>query len=117
MSYILSGPGSIVDVTGGAYSNKLEFITCLVWQGRSVSMGIWKAHMWRESSSREVYTHLWERPLCLGGPEAAGKAPRTAKRQMPPAAEAQTQELAPKKAQQRPILSYMIGIIGIDIIY
>jgi hypothetical protein len=44
---------------------------------------------------------FWERLLFLGGPEAAGKAPRTAKRQMPPAAEAQTQELAPKQAQPR----------------
>jgi hypothetical protein len=73
--------------------------------------------MWRESSNREVYTHLWERPLCLGGPEAAGKAPRTAERQMPPAAEAQTQGLAPKQVQQRPILLYMACNIGIDIIY
>jgi hypothetical protein len=41
-----------------------------------------------------------KRLSCLVGPEAAGQAPRTAERQMPPAAEAQTQELAPKPAQQ-----------------
>jgi hypothetical protein len=41
-----------------------------------------------------------ERLSCLGGPEVAGQAPRTAERQMPPAAEAQTQELAPKSALQ-----------------
>jgi hypothetical protein len=41
----------------------------------------------------------------FGGPEAAGKAPRTAERQMPPAAEAQNQELAPKQAQPRQILA------------
>jgi hypothetical protein len=46
----------------------------------------------------------------LGGPEAAGKAPRTAERQMPPAAEAQTQELAPKTAQQTQVLLYILYI-------
>ena len=60
-----------------------------------------------------------ERLSCLGGPEAAGQAPRTAERQMPPAAEAQTQELAPKTAQQAQVLLYnfIYGIYFINCIY
>jgi hypothetical protein len=62
-----------------------------------------KAFEWEISHYDVFLPILWERLLCLEGPEAAGQAPRTARRQMPPAAEAQTQELAPKQAQQAQI--------------
>jgi hypothetical protein len=55
-----------------------------------------------EDSLGETSSHLWERGFCVwGGPEAAGKAPRTVKCQMPLAAQAQNQELAPKQVQHR----------------
>jgi hypothetical protein len=65
---------------------------------------------WEEIPAREFFDPLWERLPCLGGPEAAGKAPITVEHQMPPAAEAQTQELAPKQAQHRHVLGIYKGV-------
>jgi hypothetical protein len=58
-------------------------------------------------SFRRVFPLLWEMLPCFGGPEAAGKAPRTVEHQMLPAAKAQTQELAPKQVQLRQVSYYV----------